>query len=164
MNTMNRCLKLFFSSMLLATASLPVLAPLPAQAQGTPRTFPESALRGKLVVTLPPHVTLNGKPDRLSPGARIHDTGNAADVGRTGQPGTDRELRARRHEQESLHQDLRLPDERVRLGQDGRRDARRRGLRAHQDVDEADLILFNTCSVREKAQEKVFSDLGRVST
>jgi tRNA-2-methylthio-N6-dimethylallyladenosine synthase len=29
-------------------------------------------------------------------------------------------------------------------------------------VDEADLILFNTCSVREKAQEKVFSDLGRV--
>jgi tRNA A37 methylthiotransferase MiaB len=29
-------------------------------------------------------------------------------------------------------------------------------------VDEADLILFNTCSVREKAQEKVFSDLGRI--
>ncbi|MBE7420596.1 MAG: tRNA (N6-isopentenyl adenosine(37)-C2)-methylthiotransferase MiaB [Ideonella sp.] len=30
------------------------------------------------------------------------------------------------------------------------------------DPDAADLILFNTCSVREKAQEKVFSDLGRV--
>jgi tRNA-2-methylthio-N6-dimethylallyladenosine synthase len=28
-------------------------------------------------------------------------------------------------------------------------------------ADEADVILFNTCSVREKAQEKVFSDLGR---
>ena len=28
--------------------------------------------------------------------------------------------------------------------------------------DDADLILFNTCSVREKAQEKVFHDLGRV--
>jgi tRNA-2-methylthio-N6-dimethylallyladenosine synthase len=28
--------------------------------------------------------------------------------------------------------------------------------------DDADLILFNTCSVREKAQEKVFSDLGRI--
>jgi tRNA-2-methylthio-N6-dimethylallyladenosine synthase len=27
--------------------------------------------------------------------------------------------------------------------------------------EEADVILFNTCSVREKAQEKVFSDLGR---
>ena len=28
--------------------------------------------------------------------------------------------------------------------------------------DDADIILFNTCSVREKAQEKVFHDLGRV--
>jgi len=28
--------------------------------------------------------------------------------------------------------------------------------------DDADLILFNTCAVREKAQEKVFADLGRV--
>jgi tRNA-2-methylthio-N6-dimethylallyladenosine synthase len=30
------------------------------------------------------------------------------------------------------------------------------------DPAAADLILFNTCSVREKAQEKVFADLGRV--
>ena len=29
-------------------------------------------------------------------------------------------------------------------------------------VDEADLILLNTCSIREKAQDKVFSDLGRL--
>ena len=36
------------------------------------------------------------------------------------------------------------------------------GYESTQDVEEADLILFNTCSVREKAQEKVFSDLGRV--
>jgi len=36
------------------------------------------------------------------------------------------------------------------------------GYEATDNVDEADLILFNTCSVREKAQEKVFSDLGRV--
>lgn len=28
--------------------------------------------------------------------------------------------------------------------------------------EEADIILFNTCSVREKAQEKVFHDLGRI--
>ena len=28
--------------------------------------------------------------------------------------------------------------------------------------EEADIILFNTCSVRDRAQEKVFSDLGRV--
>ena len=36
------------------------------------------------------------------------------------------------------------------------------GYEPTDNVDEADLILFNTCSVREKAQEKVFSDLGRV--
>ena len=36
------------------------------------------------------------------------------------------------------------------------------GYEPTQDMEQADLILFNTCSVREKAQEKVFSDLGRV--
>ncbi len=36
------------------------------------------------------------------------------------------------------------------------------GYEKTNKVEEADLILFNTCSVREKAQEKVFSDLGRV--
>jgi tRNA-2-methylthio-N6-dimethylallyladenosine synthase len=36
------------------------------------------------------------------------------------------------------------------------------GLVATDDPEAADVILFNTCSVREKAQEKVFSDLGRV--
>jgi len=36
------------------------------------------------------------------------------------------------------------------------------GYEPTHNVDEADLILFNTCSVRERAQEKVFSDLGRV--
>jgi tRNA-2-methylthio-N6-dimethylallyladenosine synthase len=36
------------------------------------------------------------------------------------------------------------------------------GYEPTQNVNEADLILFNTCSVRERAQEKVFSDLGRV--
>jgi tRNA-2-methylthio-N6-dimethylallyladenosine synthase len=37
-----------------------------------------------------------------------------------------------------------------------------RGMEATDNPQEADLILFNTCSVREKAQEKVFHDLGRV--
>jgi len=36
------------------------------------------------------------------------------------------------------------------------------GYERTTDPEQADLILFNTCSVREKAQEKVFSDLGRV--
>jgi tRNA-2-methylthio-N6-dimethylallyladenosine synthase len=41
-------------------------------------------------------------------------------------------------------------------------------LHSAQDMEQtadpacADLILFNTCSVREKAQEKVFHDLGRI--
>ncbi|MBP7302021.1 MAG: tRNA (N6-isopentenyl adenosine(37)-C2)-methylthiotransferase MiaB [Brachymonas sp.] len=36
------------------------------------------------------------------------------------------------------------------------------GYEPTDDPEQADLILFNTCSVREKAQEKVFSDLGRI--
>ena len=36
------------------------------------------------------------------------------------------------------------------------------GMVATDTPDDADVILFNTCSVREKAQEKVFHDLGRV--
>ena len=35
------------------------------------------------------------------------------------------------------------------------------GMIETQNMEEADVVLFNTCSVREKAQEKVFSDLGR---
>jgi len=38
----------------------------------------------------------------------------------------------------------------------------RGGLTPTDDPAAADVILFNTCSVREKAQEKVFHDLGRV--
>jgi hypothetical protein len=51
------------SLMLLA---LPVLA----------RPFPPEALRGELVVTAPPEVLLNQKPQRLAPGARIRDGAN----------------------------------------------------------------------------------------
>ena len=36
------------------------------------------------------------------------------------------------------------------------------GLLPTQTPEDADVILFNTCSVREKAQERVFHDLGRV--
>jgi tRNA-2-methylthio-N6-dimethylallyladenosine synthase len=36
------------------------------------------------------------------------------------------------------------------------------GMVATPTPDDADVILFNTCSVREKAQEKVFHDLGRI--
>jgi tRNA-2-methylthio-N6-dimethylallyladenosine synthase len=36
------------------------------------------------------------------------------------------------------------------------------GFETTEHPEDADLILFNTCSVREKAQEKAFHDLGRV--
>jgi tRNA-2-methylthio-N6-dimethylallyladenosine synthase len=36
-----------------------------------------------------------------------------------------------------------------------------RGMLRTDDAAEADVILVNTCSIREKAQEKVFSQLGR---
>ncbi|MDA8022593.1 MAG: tRNA (N6-isopentenyl adenosine(37)-C2)-methylthiotransferase MiaB, partial [Gammaproteobacteria bacterium] len=35
------------------------------------------------------------------------------------------------------------------------------GYQTTADAREADLVLLNTCSVREKAQEKVFSQLGQ---
>jgi len=36
------------------------------------------------------------------------------------------------------------------------------GMEQTNQPEEADVILFNTCSIREKAEDKVFSDLGRV--
>lgn len=36
------------------------------------------------------------------------------------------------------------------------------GMTATNDPAEADVILLNTCSIREKAEDKVFSDLGRL--
>lgn len=36
------------------------------------------------------------------------------------------------------------------------------GYKPAADINDADLILFNTCHIREKASEKLFSDLGRI--
>lgn len=35
------------------------------------------------------------------------------------------------------------------------------GMIVTHDINEADVLIMNTCSIREKAQEKVFSELGR---
>ena len=37
-----------------------------------------------------------------------------------------------------------------------------RGMRAVADSDEADLVVLNTCHIREKAAEKAYSDVGRL--
>jgi hypothetical protein len=44
-----------------------------AAAAQTVRSFPETALRGKIAFKSPPQIELDGKADRLSPGARIRD-------------------------------------------------------------------------------------------
>jgi hypothetical protein len=58
-----------FTALWLGFASLPVTA----QVQ---RNFPADALRGALVVGDAPEITLNGRPARLAPGARIRGQSN----------------------------------------------------------------------------------------
>ena len=74
---MNRCpspnLRRHGMAAALALALLP--ATLLAQS-ATPRQFPAHALRGTLVVTQPPLITLDGQPAQLSPGSRIKGTNN----------------------------------------------------------------------------------------
>ena len=76
---MNRCIESRGRAALLACALLagPVLLPISqAAAQGFVREAPKDVVRGRLVVTAPPQVTLDGKPDRLSPGSRIRGLNN----------------------------------------------------------------------------------------
>jgi hypothetical protein len=47
-----------------------------AQGEAGHRVFPAQALRGELVVSAAPEVVLNGKADRLAPGARIRGVNN----------------------------------------------------------------------------------------
>ena len=74
---MNRCLSLATrrTALALAGAGLCALTSL-AQAQNAPRNFPASALRGTLVVTQPPVISMDGKAAQLSPGARIKGPDN----------------------------------------------------------------------------------------
>ena len=47
-----------------------------ACAQGLERSAPKDVTLGRLTVTAPPEITVDGKADRLSPGARIRDLNN----------------------------------------------------------------------------------------
>ncbi len=58
-----------------STLALALTLALPATAQ-VQRNFSNKALRGTIVFGAPPEVTLNGKPARLAPGARIRDANN----------------------------------------------------------------------------------------
>ena len=70
MNTMYRCV----TAALLAAS---FLAPAGAQVQ---RNFPQNALRGALVVGVPPEITLNGQTARLAPGSRIRGQTNMIEM------------------------------------------------------------------------------------
>ena len=37
------------------------------------------------------------------------------------------------------------------------------GFQETSRIDDADLIILNTCHIREKAAEKVYSDIGRIN-
>ena len=65
---MNRCIQAFFISLALLAGSV--------HAQGFVREAPKDVKPGRMVVSLPPVITMDGKPDRLSPGSRIRDTNN----------------------------------------------------------------------------------------
>lgn len=61
------------AAFLVAIAALAFSAAAQAQVQ---RAFPQSALRGEVTFKIAPEITLNKKPARLAPGARIRGTNN----------------------------------------------------------------------------------------
>jgi hypothetical protein len=76
---MNRCFKSRARVALLALAAFAGLCfvlPRSAAAQGIQRDAPKDVVLGRLAVIAPPDVTVDGKPDRLSPGSRIRDLNN----------------------------------------------------------------------------------------
>jgi hypothetical protein len=77
---MNRCYSLGARLTLAACAALAGLSFAlfvpPASAQGMQRTAPTDVVPGQMVVTAPPVLTIDGKPERLSPGSRIRDLNN----------------------------------------------------------------------------------------
>ena len=80
---MNRCNFRLIPFLAALGASAGLLA-LPALAQTDPqapvklnvRQFPAKALRGEMVVLAPPMISMDGKQERLSVGARIRDANN----------------------------------------------------------------------------------------
>ena len=58
-------------------AATALIAPAAAQVQ---RAFPPNALRGAIVMSDPPDITLNGKTARLAPGSRIRNQNNMLEM------------------------------------------------------------------------------------
>ena len=76
---MNRCTRSRTAPALISCALLAgslLSLPLAATAQGIIREAPKDVKPGRMVVTQAPEITMDGKPDRLSPGSRIRDLNN----------------------------------------------------------------------------------------
>jgi len=77
---MNRCAPQPLAVLILLAAAIS-FSSLPAAAQTgevqtSVRQFPKAAVRGEMVVLGAPAISMDDKPDRLAPGARIFDTHN----------------------------------------------------------------------------------------
>ena len=66
-----------YRCVLAALTAVILVAPAAAQVQ---RAFPQNAMRGALVMSAPPEITLNGQPARLAPGARIRNQNNMLEM------------------------------------------------------------------------------------
>ena len=66
-----------YRCVLAALTAVILVAPAAAQVR---RAFPQNAMRGALVMSAPPEITLNGQPARLAPGARIRNQNNMLEM------------------------------------------------------------------------------------
>jgi hypothetical protein len=76
---MNRCNKMLARLLLAACAALAglfITFPNAALAQGIERSAPKDVVLGRMLVTAPPQIKMDGKSERLSPGSRIRDLNN----------------------------------------------------------------------------------------
>lgn len=76
---MNRCNAVLTAALMVLGGFTLVLPPARAQTEDAKpniRQFPKNAVRGLLVVIAAPEISVNGKPDRLSPAIRIRDINN----------------------------------------------------------------------------------------
>jgi hypothetical protein len=76
MNRCNEILARVMFAVLAAVTGISLIHVETAAAQGIRREAPADVVLGRLVVTAPPEVTVDGKPERLSPGSRIRDLNN----------------------------------------------------------------------------------------
>jgi len=79
LSTVKRSTALLLLTAAMATTALSITATAAAQTSDPKpnvRQFPAAAMRGEMMVKTPPLLTLNGKAEQLSPGARIFDQNN----------------------------------------------------------------------------------------